>query len=77
MLHKHGKSIGYGFGDKTITVDKPDSVDYFENWHHIATTFDGTNYKLYLDGVELNNSTHLSGLTPPEPVTMIGSYKGE
>ncbi|SVE20136.1 uncharacterized protein METZ01_LOCUS472990, partial [marine metagenome] len=74
--YEHGKSIGYGFGDKTITVDKPDSVN-FENWHHIATTFDGTNYKLYLDGVELNNSTDLSGLTPPEPVTMIGSYKGD
>jgi len=75
-VHTHGKWIEYGFGDKTIRVDKPDSVDYFENWHHIATTFDGTNYKLYLDGVELNNSTDLSGLTPPEPVTMIGSYKG-
>ena len=72
---EHGKRIQYGFGDKTITVDNPDSVN-FENWHHIATTFDGTNYKLYLDGVELNNSTDLSGLTPPEPVTMIGSYKG-
>jgi len=72
---EHGKRIQYGFGDKTITVDKPDSVN-FENWHHIATTFDETNYKLYLDGVELNNSTDLSGLTPPEPVTMIGSYKG-
>ena len=64
---EHGKRIQYGFGDKTITVDKPDSVN-FENWHHIATTFDETNYKLYLDGVELNNSTDLSGLTPPEPV---------
>jgi len=75
-VHTHGKWIEYGFGDKTIRVDKPDSVDYFENWHHIATTFDGTNYKLYLDGVELNNSTDLSGLTPPEPVTMIGSFIG-
>ena len=56
---EHGKRIQYGFGDKTITVDKPDSVNY-ENWHHIATTFDGTNYKSYLDGVELNNSTNSS-----------------
>ena len=46
----HGKEIRYGFGGKIIEVDKPDSVN-LENWHHIATTFDGTNYKLYLDAV--------------------------
>ena len=74
--YSHGKRIQYGFGNRAISVDKPDSVDFYKNWHHIATTFDGTNYILYLDGVELNNSTDLSGLTPPEPVTMIGSYKG-
>ncbi|MDP7609761.1 MAG: LamG domain-containing protein, partial [Candidatus Marinimicrobia bacterium] len=71
----HGKQIRYGFGGKTrdfAAVDKPDSVN-LENWHHIATTFDGTNYKLYLDGIEINNSTAFSGLTPPEPITMIGN----
>jgi hypothetical protein len=71
----HGKQIRYGFGGGKrdfAAVAKPDSVN-FENWHHIATTFDGTNYKLYLDGVELNNSTGFSGLTPPEPITEIGN----
>ena len=71
----HGKQIRYGFGGGKrdfAAVDKPDSIN-FENWHHIATTFDGTNYKLYLDGVELNNATGFSGLTPPEPITEIGN----
>ena len=67
----HGKQIRYGFGGRTINVNKPDSVN-LENWHHIATTFDETNYKLYLDGVELKNKTNFSGLTPPGPPTVIG-----
>jgi len=70
----HGKQIRYGFGGEKgdfAAVVKPDSVN-LENWHHIATTFDGTNYKLYLEGVELNNSTDFSGKTPPEPPTVIG-----
>ena len=43
-------------------------------WHHVATTFDGTNYKLFLDGELINNSTAFQGLTPPdtEPVRIIG-----
>ena len=67
-----GNQFRYGFGGKRITVKKPESIN-FENWHHIATVFDGTNYKLFLDGVELKNSTLFPGLIPPEQVTLIGS----
>jgi len=71
-FRNHGKHIRYGFGGNPITVSKPDSIN-FDKWHHIATTFDGTNYKLFLDGELINNSTAFQGLTPPEPVTLIGS----
>jgi hypothetical protein len=71
-FRNHGNHIRYGFGGNPITVSKPDSIN-FDKWHHIATTFDGTNYKLFLDGELINNSTAFQGLTPPEPVTLIGS----
>ncbi|MDP2207555.1 MAG: LamG-like jellyroll fold domain-containing protein [Bacteroidota bacterium] len=37
-------------------------------WHHAAATFDGTNWRLYLDGV-LDNSLDVTnpGYTPPRP----------
>jgi len=63
-FRNHGKHIRYGFGGNPITVSKPDSIN-FDKWHHIATTFDGTNYKLFLDGELINNSTAFQGLTPP------------
>jgi hypothetical protein len=71
-FREHGERIRYGFGDNFIQVNKPDSIN-FDKWHHIATTFDGTNYKLFLDGELINNSTAFQGLTPPGPVTLIGS----
>ncbi|HIB02346.1 MAG TPA: LamG domain-containing protein, partial [Candidatus Marinimicrobia bacterium] len=67
--------IKYGFitGGSTkitnVTVDIPVKV-----WHHIATTFDGTNYKLFINGVEVNNYTGASGTTPTAtPVRYIGT----
>lgn len=77
-----GADIRYGFGLTTgggnnarVTVRKPDSIN-FDNWHHLATTFDGTNYRLYLDGEEINNSTLYQGNTPlsTEKVDMIGDH---
>jgi len=77
-----GADIRYGFGLTTgggdnaqVIVRKPDSVN-FDKWHHLATTFDGTNYRLYLDGEEINNSTLYQGKTPlsTEKVDMIGDH---
>jgi len=77
-----GADIRYGFGLTTgggdnaqVIVRKPDSVN-FDKWHHLATTFDGTNYRLYLDGEEINNSILYQGKTPlsTEKVDMIGDH---
>ena len=75
-----GAEIRYGFGlgggdNARVIVRKPDSVN-FDKWHHLATTFDGTNYRLYLDGEEINNSTLYQGETPlsTEKVDMIGDH---
>ena len=76
-FHNHGKEIRYGFytnnvvrGNRGIAIN----LNTQKAWHHVATTFDGTNYKLFLDGVEIDNSTAFQGLTPPdnESVRIIG-----
>jgi len=75
-FHNHGKEIRYGFYTNNVVTGYPGRATKLNTqkaWHHVATTFDGTNYKLFLDGVEIDNSTAFQGLTPPEiPVRIIG-----
>jgi len=76
-FHNHGKEIRYGFytdGAVTGYPGRATNLNTQKAWHHVATTFDGTNYKLFLDGVEIDNTTAYQGLTPPEtePVRIIG-----
>ena len=76
-FHNHGKEIRYGFytdGAVTGNRKRATNLNTQKAWHHVATTFDGTNYKLFLDGELINNSTAFQGLTPPEsePVRIIG-----
>ncbi len=76
-FHNHGKEIRYGFfTDGAVTGNRARAINLNTQkaWHHVATTFDGTNYKLFLDGVEIDNSTAFQGLTPPdnESVRIIG-----
>jgi len=66
--------IHAGFGDGTnwnsfIT----DSVLKPEAWNHVAATFDGTSYKLYVDGIERFSTDDFAGKTPiANPVQFIG-----
>ena len=85
-FYRNGTEIRYGFytdgvvkinsnlgtlGDRKRIIN----LNITRAWHHIATTFDGTNYRLFLDGEEIDNTTAFQGLTPPntERVTLIGS----
>ena len=76
-FHNHGKEIRYGFYTNNVVSGnriRVTNLNFARAWHHIATTFDGTNYRLFLDGVEIDNSTAFQGLTPPntERVNLIG-----
>jgi hypothetical protein len=58
-------TIHYGFGDgSTWHSTAIDGVVEPNVWHHIAVTFDGTDYKLYVNGVLKHNYTGAAGHQP-------------
>ncbi len=68
-----GITYGFGTGSKKIkfhaSVNIPVKV-----WHHIATTFNGSNYILYMNGEVVDNNTVTAGDTPAgTPVRYIGT----
>ena len=67
-------TIKYGFGDDWRDWVTVDNISIQNKWHHIATTFDGTNYILYVDGQVVDNSSAFEGKNPSqtEPVRFIG-----
>ncbi len=73
-----GSSIRYGFGsgDSDNFVIVEDVISEKGVWYHIATTFDGTNYKLYVNGELVHNYLGCAGKTPyPTPVKYIGGTR--
>jgi len=70
---KNGISYGFGTGSKKVKFHADVTVPV-KVWHHIATTFDGTNYILYMDGEVVDNNTVTAGDTPAAtPVRYIGT----
>ena len=69
------EGISYGFGTGTKKIKFHASVNIpVKVWHHIATTFDGTNYILYMNGEVVDNNTVTAGDTPAAtPVRYIGT----
>ena len=65
---------GFGVGPDSKGKRRIINTDMAENqWYHIAFTFDGTTTKLFIDGVEIDSSDFVSGLTPhPVPLSIIG-----
>jgi len=65
---------GFGYGGSSSINVTVGGLKTDNTWTHIATTFDGTNYKLFVNGEEVNNYTDAAGLTPlPTPVRFIGA----
>lgn len=65
-IFQHGLNVHWGFGDGTTwyndeTTNNPLTIN---RWNHIKTTFDGTNYRLYVNGKEERNYTGAAGKTP-------------
>ncbi len=57
--------IHAGFGDGTSWNGfSTGSVVTPSDWNHIVTTFDGTDYKVYVNAVEVDSDAGLAGLTP-------------
>jgi len=66
-------SYGFGTGEKIVMFHAEVTVP-IKVWHHIATTFDGTNYILYMNGEVVDNNTVTPGDTPAAtPVRYIGT----
>ena len=70
----YGTGIHYGFGDgSTFSSYMAKDVIPTPGWHHIAVTFDGTNYILFLDGSQIHTYTGAAGKTPLNtPIKYIG-----
>ncbi|MCP4111319.1 MAG: hypothetical protein GY749_38290, partial [Desulfobacteraceae bacterium] len=69
-----GQQIHYGFGNgESWLSTTSDSVLTLNAWNHVAVTFDGSDYMLYVNGEQVHNYTGASGETPYEsPVRYIG-----
>jgi hypothetical protein len=70
-----GITYGFGTGSKIVKFHASVTIPV-KVWHHIATTFDGTNYILYMDGEVVDNQTVTAGDKPgPEatPVRYLGT----
>jgi hypothetical protein len=69
------EGISYGFGTGTKKIKFHASVKIpVKVWHHIATTFDGSNYILYMNGEVVDNNTVTAGDTPAAtPIRYIGT----
>jgi len=68
-----GINYGFGTGTKLIKFNADVTVPV-KVWHHIATTFDGTNYILYMNGEVVDNNTVTAGDTPAAtPVRYLGT----
>lgn len=70
-IFQHGLNVHWGFGDGTDwwndeTTNNPLTIN---SWNHIATTFDGTNYRLFVNGKEERNYTGAAGKTPKSSTT--------
>ena len=57
--------IHYGFGDGSRWYSTNSSLVLKErDWNHVATTFDGSSYKLYVNGNEVHSYLGASNQTP-------------
>ena len=72
----YGIQYGFGDGESECSEIVDDLITEKGRWYHIATTFDGTNFRLYIDGEEVNNFLGCEGKTPhPTPVKYIGGFR--
>ncbi|MGE5944186.1 MAG: LamG-like jellyroll fold domain-containing protein [Flavobacteriales bacterium] len=67
-LRLNGGSVEFHWGNNSITSNAIDAT----TWHHIAVTFNGSTYKLYMNGVE-KASANGSAPTPNDMECLLGA----
>jgi len=65
-LYQYGLKVHFGFGNGTWLPDLTPDVLTINKWNHLAASFDGTTYRIYVDGVLVYTSGVASGQTPNE-----------
>ena len=70
-------TIGVGFYGSANDFNRPATTLMNGNWHNVVTTFDGTDCKIYIDGVQTGTTKTLSGTANTTATTaVIGSDGG-
>lgn len=63
-IFQFGRKIHYGFGNGTWYSELTQEILTINAWNHLAVTFDGTTYRVYVNGILKNSSLVASGQTP-------------
>ncbi len=61
---KQGVKAGFGDGQAYHELSSQDNVLNPNSWNHVAATFDGTDYKIYVNGVEIVSTDKYKGKKP-------------
>jgi len=65
MWIRNQTGIHFGFGDgSNWNNDTVYNAIAANEWNHVATTFDGTSYKLYVNGEEIYSTDNFAGRVP-------------
>ena len=67
-------TIGIGFFANDFNRPATGLMD--GNWHHVAATYDGTNAKIYIDGVQTGADFATGGVNTTASTALIGSNGG-
>jgi len=65
-VYQYGRKIHFGLGNGSVWYSDITSADVLtlNSWNHIAVTFNGTTYLIYVNGRLVYTSTCASGITP-------------
>jgi len=68
--------INYGDTSNVFNVVNAGSSQALNNWHHIVGTYDGANFKIYINGAESNSVAKTSSVIQGDGSIYIGTWGG-
>ena len=75
-LQLNGDQLQIDLNGSTVTPDNKDGVLSPATWHHVAVTYDGTDWRIYLDGSLVKVQTGLTFSTQAGPLTFGNAEMG-